>query len=149
MTAPIKPKKTHRNQPPKFDEALGGFFPVTPPNLDIAAPHRNTNDHPQYLVISLIWILATLAAGAGIGFSIKARSYPSLPSEPPAPVASALVEVRELSPVSASFAVSDANNLFVTTNGVTLQPAGQTDALHPIWSQFLTVQGTLGIAAVR
>jgi hypothetical protein len=147
VTAPTKPKKTARNQTPKFDEALGGLLPTV--STELEAPRYLVGPLNPRTVFAVIWAAAAILAGIGIGLSLKTATYSTSSFEAPAPIANANVIVTGLSDQLETHTAADINNLQVTTNVSTVQPADLADSIHPVWSQYLTLQGNIGTAAIK
>jgi hypothetical protein len=165
MNTPAKPKKTPRNKPLKFDETLSVSMPV-PATSPVTA--RLTFRQIR-LILGLIWVLAAVMAGIGIGRLIHNASTPLAKAEAPVPVASAQIQVLAASAfltpaiiaeniyvqptlrVESSTAVNQAQvgTVITTLNSSMYQPATEPDSLQPGFNHFGRPQGTIGTALVE
>ncbi|HVQ44002.1 MAG TPA: hypothetical protein VMT30_03485 [Candidatus Saccharimonadia bacterium] len=169
MTAPIKPTRTARNQPPKFDESLGGIMrpPSTLPVSPLARPAQPRLGLRQLrLLLMVVWVLAATMAGIGIGGLIRDALRPAAIGEPPVPVAQATVVARTLTagalavaaaPIRPDLAVSPAAAVqqaragtpIITLAAASVQAADVSDALQPSFNHFGHAQGNIGTAPVQ
>jgi hypothetical protein len=165
MPKPPKAKKTRRNQPVVFDETLIATLPLTP----APAAHQESTRSPRltarqiHLGLGLIWILAAITGGIGIGRLILEARRPAT-VEAPVPVATAEVRIIPLTTtvITTSHQVTQPNLTVGSSSAVSQAQAGQPFAVMALASYqaatpdlqpgFLPAglpQGNLGTTAVR
>lgn len=189
MPRPAKPKTKPQNGPINFDETIAvvgqphGDVPadieVRTPATETPAPAQPTTEVAENLVrpksgpfslrrvMILIWALAAIFAGIGLGSVIKNWGA-VLVTEAPVPVATASVVVKDIpgqsvrivtgtvtspalggvvSPTALNQAA--AGSTFATVSAAYLQTTDGSNGLLPGFTHFGRAQGNLGVAPVR
>jgi len=153
MTNPVKATKTPKNQPEPFRESLVLAAPARPMFAPLSRPSLKS-------LIWIIWALATIAAGVGIGRLIV-QSRPAAITEPPAPIAEATIQPAAAhttaiglaaTPAQPSLTVRPASSVQQAQAGSpaavmstsALQATSNPDSLQPGFASEVHIQGQIG-----
>jgi hypothetical protein len=165
MTPP-KRQTIDTRRPADFHESLAPVLPSPAPASALPAIHLPSGT--LRYVIAALWVLAAIAAGAGIGaLMISTRAGSAVTAELPLPVATAQVKVapapaaatvrlaRTSEPqslaVKTNVAVTQAQagNPFAVASVAFYQPFASADSLQPGFTRYGLAQGAQGTDPVR
>jgi hypothetical protein len=143
---PVKPKIRKVD----FHETLTPVVPYSPAAPSIGAVRYGVPDRYLHAGLYLIWILAAIFAGVGIGLLMLGKMR-VLPVEAPKPVASAAIKVATVAaPALVRVGLSTESTPLTSamSSGSIVQAASDSNSLQPGFVPYGSAQGKRGTAPV-